>query len=242
MTSQTSSTPAPPALPLEAQQEDFASLGLFDEAYDADCVELFADAFRDAANLEIGDQVLLEALGQDWWDDEPAAAAPAPAAEPLKAAPSVAPAPVRVPVHAPVHAPVQQPTTATTYKSLTAQIAIVAPCFNSPAYAMPNLMMTSPAALPACASVAAATAAAGGIVADFSEFDMHMLDTRARRQIAIARWKEKRKRRNFGEKHRFPEYACRRQVANRRPRVNGRFIREQPVYVSISELQATHQL
>jgi hypothetical protein len=228
-------------MPQEAQQEDFASLGLFDELQDADCVELFADVFRDAANLEIGDQVLLEALNQDWWDDEPGPAAPASAAEPLKAAPSVAPA-----AFAPVHAPLQP--AAATYKSLTAQIAIVAPCLDFPAAAMPNMMMMGslpamPAVLPAAATAAPVAAApAGGFVADFAELDMYKLDTRARRQIAIARWKDKRKRRNFGEKHRFPEYDCRRKVANRRPRVNGRFIREQPVYVSISELQATHQL
>lgn len=200
--------PAAPAAPApEAQPEEFAALGLFDELHDADCVELFADVFRDAANLEIGDQVLLEALGQDWWDDEPPASAPAPVPAPVAAA---QPAPA-----------------AATYKSLAAQIAVVAPCFSVPADAMPSLV-TMPA-MPAVAGLGA-------------EVDVRTLDTRARRQIAIARWKEKRKRRNFGERHRFPEYDCRRKVANRRPRVNGRFIREQPIYMSIAELQAIHQL
>ena len=52
-----------------------------------------------------------------------------------------------------------------------------------------------------------------------------VLQARIRRAQAKKRWLEKRARRLKSPQH-FPEYQCRRVVANRRPRVNGRFIRE----------------
>lgn len=189
----------------------FESLGLFNELEDATDLALFLDAFLDAEHLENGEILLEMPQPEAEKDTKPNKA--------CQLTPDFIP---NVPFVFPGQPPVQSVLSCShaahvnpscTQGSLSARIAVVAP-FGG---------LTVAAPVPDC-----------------------IADPRARlesskktyRQEAIARWHEKRKRRAFGaSQQRFPEYECRRRVATRRPRVNGRFIREQPVYVSVTELQ-----
>lgn len=194
----------------------FEELGLFDEQLEADMVDLFFDAFCDAAN-NLGDvqlepfddfdaalsPTLLDAfsaaVGDDIPDyDEQALRSPPVQDEHFIQKPHYVSPPGNVCLNKPY--------------SLISQIPVV-PTFNCP--------RNTPAE-PKPAST----------LLEETKFE--------RRQKAIARWREKKKRRAFAQQ-RFPEYECRRHVANRRPRVNGRFVREQPIYVSISQLEMQTQ-
>lgn len=67
---------------------------------------------------------------------------------------------------------------------------------------------------------------------------MRQIATRVKRKHAIRRWQEKRKRR-LPIPIQHPEFEIRRQAANKRPRINGRFIPKNPKWIPVSELAAT---
>jgi hypothetical protein len=209
------------ALPPSLIDEDegfvaFEDLNFLNGVLEGGELDAFLDAFNDAAYVAEGDDVQLGCTVGPSIPIPEAASAPVPSVSKARFFPSV-------------HDGSASVATVRSSSSLLSLIAVVGP--------FPAVHQHHPAAAPVAAPFSASGMAVVHEPARSLSVEQLLDHKRAHRQEAIARWMEKRKRRVWGAQRRFPEYECRRHVATRRPRVNGRFIREQPVFVPVSQLE-----